>query len=381
MDRRAPPAVLHYMQDWLPRSEQFVHAIVAGSRHHSVVASRRPLQNRDTFPHRPVHSLGWIPSPRFDSARVPQRLATLAAVVERRLITASLAAMCTAYRVRLVHQHHGYRSGDVAGIVRRLRLPLVVSLYGQDVTTHAQQWPGDMMDALMLAVAVVVPSHYLAERTTSSLGIAAERIRVIPAAGVDVDWFRPTPLPVGPPEALWIGRFVEKKGIDTLLDAWPRVRRRVPNARLRLLGLPGGPLEPRARAAGPGVVVEYTDPRRRAEHVRDAIRASRVVVTPSRTAADDDAESLLLVNLEAQASGRPVVTTRHGGIPEFVDDGRTALVVPEADASSLAEAMIRVLSDESLAGRMAVAGPPWAARFDRAACIAQIDALYDSLLA
>ena len=44
-------------------------------------------------------------------------------------------------------------------------------------------------------------------------------------------------------------------------------------------------------------------------------------MSPSRTADDDSVESLLLVNLEAQASARPVVTTKHGGIPEYVRAG------------------------------------------------------------
>jgi glycosyltransferase involved in cell wall biosynthesis len=357
--------ILHFLQTWLPRSEQFVHAAVERSRYRSIVVSRTATQNRDTFPFRPVYSFGWfLPPPRHPTA------------LERKGLTLSLAALCKAHRVRLVHAHHGYRLRDVRGLVRNLRLPLVVSLYGQDVTTHALAWPGDMIDTLPLAAAVIVPSRFLAARVIEDLGVPQDRIKVIAAAGVDVSWYTPTPLPHGAPEALWIGRFVPKKGVDILLEAWREVRERVPGARLRLLGLPGGPLEALARSAGGDVIVEYTDPGRRAEHVRESIRAARVVVSPSRTAPDGDAESLLLVNLEAQASGRPVVTTRHGGIPEYVDDGTTALVVEEADAPSLADALIRVLTDDELAGRMAAAGPGWARRFSREACVAQTDDLY-----
>ena len=88
-----------------------------------------------------------------------------------------------------------------------------------------------------------------------------------------------------------------------------------------------------------------------------------------------------MVNLEAQASGRPVVTTRHGGIPEYVRDGETALVVPEADPGALADALVRVVTDDALAARLGGAGPAWAARFDVAACAARHDDLYDDLLA
>ena len=351
--------VLHTMQRWLPLSEQFVASLVGGSRHRAVVLSRLPVENRRTFPQRPVFSLGLIP------ASWP-RTAT-----HRRVITGAIAMVARATRARIIHHHHGYRLSDVEGVVRRLALPLVVSLHGHDVTTYEQDWPGSLR-TLAHASAVIVPSRFLADRV-APLGVDADRIQVIPS-GVDTRWFTPSALPDAP-QILFAGRFVEKKGLDVLLKAWPAVVAAVPEARLRILG--SGPLEALARSGGGRVTVELTDPARRAEQIRDAIRGARVVVTPSKTAADGDAETLLLVNLEAQASGRPLVTTAHGGIPEYVEDGSTALVVPENDAASLGDAITRVLSDEGLARRLAEAGPALAARFDVAACTARVDALYD----
>ena len=363
-----PATVLHTMQDWLPLSEQFVHSVVTGSRHPAVVFSRRTPQHRDVFPHRPVYSAGrLLPPPRpFGDT-------------ERRLLTAYLVAITTRHRVALVHHHHGYRILDPKGVVVRKRLPWVVSLHGHDILTHATEEPYYYEGAFGFVDAVVVPSAWLGERAVErSLGLAADRVHVIPA-GVDTTFFTPTPLlEDGPPEALFVGRFVEKKGIDTLLTAWPLVRAAVPGARLRLLGY--GPLEALARSGGPGVEVEPADPSRRAAQVREAIGRATVVVTPSRTAADGDSETLLLVNLEAQASGRPVVTTRHGGIPEYVADGETALVVPEGRPQPLADALVAVLGEPALAARLAAAAPEFAARFDQAACTARVDDLYDALL-
>ncbi len=291
-------------------------------------------------------------------------------------MTAGLFLFTRKYRPALVHHHHGYRCQDPIGYARRRHIPLVLSLHGEDVTAYVRRWPWALRDALDAASAVIVPSEYLAERALSA-GARRGTIRVIPS-GVDTSFFTPSPIPEGSPEIVFIGRFVEKKGVDTLLAAWPRVREAVPEATLRLVGF--GPLEALARAGGPGVVVEVTDPRRRADQVRDAIRRARVVVSPSRTAADGDVESLLIVNLEAQASARPVVTTRHGGIPEFVAEGKTALLVPEADSSALAEAIVAVLNDEELARRLSAAGSAWAARFDVRKCTAAVDDLYDELL-
>jgi len=355
--------VLHSVQSWLPLSEQFIHALVSRSRHRSTVVARLPLEHTDVFPYRPVHSLGAIPR-------------HLPAPVERRLVTAGLFLVTARRRPALVHHHHGYRCQDPIGYVRRRQIPLVLSLHGEDVTAYVRRWPEALQEALDLASAVLVPSQYLAERA-ASIGARPETLRVIPS-GVDTTSFTPSPLPDGPPEALFVGRFVEKKGIDTLLAAWTSVRRAVPHATLRLVGF--GPLEAQARAGGEGVIVELTNPKCRLAQVIEAMRRARVVVSPSRTAADGDVESLLLVNLEAQASGRPVVTTRHGGIPEFVEEGRTALLVPEGDAAALARAMICVLKDQTLAVSLSRAGPQWVARFDVEKCTAAVDDLYEELM-
>lgn len=356
--------VLHTMQRYLPLSEQFVHTLLTRTAHPAVVVSRDAVTNRATFPLRRVYSLARV-AKRHDPPTIS----------ERRLLTAATVSIATMHRAGLIHHHHAYRLSDFVGAARRLKVPLVVSVHGEDVTAYARQWPG-ITDPLRVADAVVVPSRFIIDAVVDN-GVPRERIQVIPS-GVDTSFFTPTPLPEGPPQALFVGRFVEKKGIDVLIKAWVAVRRRVPEAQLVLLGY--GPLEDLARAGGEGVVWEPADPARRAVQVRDALRSARAIVTPSRTAADGDVETLLLVNLEAMASGRPVVTTRHGGIPEFVDEGRTALVVPENDPASLADALVRVLSDDALAGNMGAAGPAWVSRFDWSVTAAAMDALYDRLM-
>jgi len=352
------------MHRWLPISEQFVYGLVTRSRRRGVVVSRHKPNNREAFPFRPIISLNAIPNSSF-------RLLS-----ERRMLTISLSAIARTMRADLVHVHHGYNVHDVEGFVRRRRLPLVISFHGEDLIVMRRRYGPDVFHSVLsLAEAVIVPSNFLAGHAFDA-GARSEIVHVIPS-GVDLTWFSPTELPSGDPEILFVGRFVEKKGIDVLLRAWPAVRERVPAASLRLLGQ--GPLEDLARSGGDGVTVEPTDPLRRAEQIRDAIRRARVVVTPSKTAGDGDSESLLLVNLEAQAAGRPLVTTRHGGIPEYVAEGETALLVPENDAEALAEALVRATTDESLAARMAEAGPRWAAEFDVRACTARVDDLYDAL--
>jgi glycosyltransferase involved in cell wall biosynthesis len=356
--------VLHYVQSWLPLSAQFVHAQITRSAHPALVVSRDPPQNVAAFPFPSVVRLDRL------TARLPGRADGL----PRRVRSAALMALALRHRVGLVHVHFGYRVHDVLGLTARLRLPLVVSLHGHDATGLPTRWPHHYDGVLTRAAVVVVPSRFLAGEALA-LGATEESIRVIPA-GVDTTWFVPTPMPEAPPSALFVGRLIEKKGIDVLVAAWPEVRRRLPEARLTVLGY--GPLE-HCVAGIAGVELQRPDPSRRAEQVREAMRMAHVVVSPSRTGGDGDAESLLLVNLEAQASGRPVVTTWHGGIPEFVQHGTTALIVPEAAPAELAEALITVLGSPALAARLGANGPEWARRFELGDCVRLMDEVYDSL--
>jgi glycosyltransferase involved in cell wall biosynthesis len=236
--------------------------------------------------------------------------------------------------------------------------------------------PGHYDRLTDLVDAVIVPSQFLAH-AAGDLGFPTERTHVIPA-GIDTGYFVPSPVPL-PPVVAFVGRLVEKKGIDTLMRAWPAVIDAVPAARLDVVG--AGPLQRLLPSGDPSVRHLAPRPQARADQVRDVIRGARVVAAPSRTSSTGDAESLLLVNLEAQASGRPVVTTRHGGIPEFVSEGESAALVDEDDADALAQALIDLLTDDDLASRLGAAGPAVAARFDVAGSVRRVDALYDELTA
>lgn len=348
--------VLHFHHRWLPASEPFVWDLVRHLPGPAIVVSDDELQNVERFPVDRIRSLApmarWVPEGRRQQAA-----------------TAALTAFCLRHRIQVVHAHHGYELVRVAGVARLLRLPLVVSLHGHDVFGWVESRPAVYVGVLERAAAVIVPSRFLLPRAVE-LGARSDRLHVI-GSGVDTRFFTPTPLPQQP-EVLFVGRFVEKKGLDVLAAAWPAVLSAVPGARLRVLGY--GPLEGLAHSVGADV---ERSPGR--ERVRAAMRGARVVVSPSRTATDDVAETLLMVNLEAQASGRPVVTTDHGGIPEYVTDGETALVVPENDPASLAAALTRVLKEAGLGERLGAAGPARVAEQDVRAVARRVDRLYERL--
>ena len=86
--------------------------------------------------------------------------------------------------------------------------------------------------------------------------------------------------------------------------------------------------------------------------------------------------------LEAMALGRPVVTTSAGGSADVVVDGESGFVVPPGDTRALADAVLRILRDPALAGRLGIAAEARVRReFDQSAMLDSIDRLYRSELA
>jgi glycosyltransferase involved in cell wall biosynthesis len=200
------------------------------------------------------------------------------------------------------------------------------------------------------------------------LGLVSARKAVVLASGssngVDPARFAPTPRKLekashirqtlgigsGQPVIGFAGRFTRDKGVLELLTAFQLVREKVPNAVLLLVGSyePGDPVPPKTRAAiesEPNVVtVEFTP------NVDLYYLVMDIFVLPTYR------EGFPNTVLEAQASERPVVTTRATGAVDSVQDGVTGLLVPPGDVSALTDALIRLLLDNDLARCMGRAG-------------------------
>ena len=81
-----------------------------------------------------------------------------------------------------------------------------------------------------------------------------------------------------------------------------------------------------------------------------------IVCQPSVTASDGDSEGLPTVVLEAAATAKPLVGTRHSGIPEIIVDGKTGFLVAERDVGALADRLLSLLGNAELRRKMGEAG-------------------------
>ncbi len=146
-----------------------------------------------------------------------------------------------------------------------------------------------------------------------------------------------------------VARLEPEKGHPTLLEAWPRVLREVPNAHLLVIG-EGSQLEALEHQARELRIAHRVTFTGRRDDVPAVTAALDCAVLPSYR----EAQGLTI--LEAMALSRPVVATRVGGIPEMIDDGVTGVLVPPHDAPALADGITRVLLDHPFADTIARAG-------------------------
>ncbi|MHA1568497.1 MAG: glycosyltransferase family 4 protein [Alphaproteobacteria bacterium] len=142
---------------------------------------------------------------------------------------------------------------------------------------------------------------------------------------------------------LSVGRAVEKKGFDVLIDALARVPR---DRAWRLVHIGGGTLLPalKRRAARAGIADRITWRGALAfEDVLAAYRAADLFVLASRVARDGDRDGLPNVLMEAQSQALACVATTVSGIPELIEDGVTGVLVPPDDPDRLATELVGLI--------------------------------------
>jgi teichuronic acid biosynthesis glycosyltransferase TuaC len=230
---------------------------------------------------------------------------------------------------------------------RALAKPCVVKVHGSDVNVVLRRPAARAIAARILPVAdaVVAVSHPLADELVR-LGVPRERVHVV-ANGVDASLFFPrerssSKKALGVADdarvLLFVGRLEPEKGLLDLLDAFDAVLAKVPDVQLVLVGdgVSIGHARARASRCKPGALrVMGALPH---GEVAAWIGACDALTLPSW------AEGTPNVVLEALASGRPVVATTVGGIPDLIADERCGLLVPPRDPHALADAITRALA-------------------------------------
>jgi colanic acid/amylovoran biosynthesis glycosyltransferase len=342
------------------------------------------VEHRDVFPfpadaaitrwERPVPGAWEDVVPRLAAARFRGRLAPLLERVEP----------------ALVHAHFGWSARDFAGACAATGTPLLATFHGSDATVYPtfrrreRLSPANasrdhrLTELLATMPRAIAVSSFIAERVRE-LGYRGP-IDIIPA-GVRLEAFpyrAPREAP-DDPRLIFIGRLVDRKGLDVLLAALARL----PHDRATLAVVGDGP----RRAALEQLATELRLDGRVRFHgalprprVIELLAGSDVLVMSSRTMPSGEAEGSPVVTKEALAIGLPFVATDSGGTRETFPPELAHEVVPEDDADALAGRLEAVVGDPGDWARRSTLGRRFAEeRFSWRALAERTTAVYEEM--
>ena len=278
-------------------------------------------------------------------------------------LTRTGLAVCDETPPDVVHAHDWLVAHAATTLKHHLGVPLVATLHATEAGRHQGWLPGPMNRSIHSvewwltyeARRVIACSAYMRWEVTRLFDLPPDKVDVIPN-GVDLRRWQVPVDRVAAARRRWggdgplvvcAGRLVYEKGVQDLLAAMPRLRRRHPGFRLVVAGR--GPEEEELRALA-----------RRLRLGRSVTFAGFVPDTElaALAAAADCAvvpsvyEPFGLVALEAAAAGTPVVASDSGGLPEFVEHRRTGLSFRAGDPAGLADAVGELLADQVLGRRL-----------------------------
>jgi glycosyltransferase involved in cell wall biosynthesis len=260
--------------------------------------------------------------------------------------------------VRHLHAHFAHGTTTVTWLAATIAgLPFSFTGHARDIYAPKLNPHGWLRRKLLAACFAV---------TCTEANVAHLR-RIAPEAhihrvyhGLNADFARLLQAPATPPpgangtlRVLGVGRLVEKKGFDVLVEACGVLSRRGVRFEAAIVGQDDRHAdEVRRRIAGLGLdeKVRLPGPMSQKELLGEYRRASALCMPCRVLPADRDGIPNVLV--EAMAAGAPVVATAVSGIPELVDDGVNGLLVPPDEPEALADALLRLHSDPALAGRL-----------------------------
>ena len=312
-----------------------------------VFAQKR--ENVERFPFEPVIV---IPKPRTHALRrIWQKQISRRPVQIYRSEARGIIAELRRVRADLLHIYFGHIAVHLLPLIELRPLPIVVSFHGADamVDMDKPRYRAAAQRMLARATLVLVRSHSLADRLVD-LGCERKKIR-IHRTGIPLEKFpfaqREPAGENGAWRCLQACRLIPKKGLRTSLRAFADFAKEFPGATFTIAG--DGPMldELRGLAASLGIAqnVHFTGFVSQ-DKLCELFYKSHFFLHPSELGRDGNQEGVPNSMLEAMATGLPALASRHGGIPEAVENNVSGILIDERDDRALSGAMRELARDE-----------------------------------
>lgn len=235
-----------------------------------------------------------------------------------------------------------------------LKIPFIVILHGYDVqlaksTPWRRYW---LKKILEKAERIVVNSEYT-QRLVLEEGEWKDKVAIVYPCPQELPSAQNENDMSAAPQLLSVGRLVERKGVDMVLQALPQVLKRFPDLRYYIVGEGGyhQNLQHLVESLGLQNHVSFIHAAS-SQDLADMYARSDIFLMPARTVNEMDVEGFGIVFLEAALFGVPSIAGDSGGQPEAVIHGKTGLIVNPRNPSAVAEAIISLLENTQLRRRL-----------------------------
>ena len=231
-------------------------------------------------------------------------------------------------------------------LIQRLRKPLIVNVRGYEFSDPRTARYLPLISKL--AETFIVKSDFQKNELIKH-GIKGEKVALV-YGGIDIEKipFRFRKIDKSNLKLISVGRFVEKKGFDTILEFFEKWHTKNPNSSLTLIGQGNLDKEISSFINRAGISGNVTiKPFMRHDLYIEELHKHDIFILPSRLSSAGDHEGIPNVLKEAMTTGMPVISTRHGGIPELIKDEETGFLVNERDASGIIERMKWILDNKN----------------------------------
>lgn len=285
--------------------------------------------------------------------------------------------------ISLLHAHHAQLGLLLLPFKTKTHLPLVTSIRGADATFAERRigYYENMKILFEKGERFFSVCKYLADRI-NVWGCHSEKIRVL-YGGVNLNKFTYRPPQQRETQSiLSMGRLVEKKGHHILMQAYKKIKDKYPNATLTIIG--SGQLEEPLKLLanqlnlGESFRLFSKLPK---EQVHEEMAKADLFCAPSLESSDGNIEGIPNVLKEAMATGLPVVSTTHAGIPELVTNHKDGILVEENNVDQLAQALEFMLENRDKWEQYTFAARKKIEQnFDESQQLQQQAAFYDELL-